>query len=174
MARNRFPALNLESDSEPEFDPEPLSRSRSGGELTVLSHFGMFGPEQQTKTQTPKTESLADYLSAEERTETQNKTRTETKNKMASKEQMIIDSEKKTSKMRLNQPKPFTGKQTEFDDFLQDIKLYLDINEEIYNTNKKKIGYALSFMNKGDAKSWKGQFIQNAQGPTRLDLGNWL
>ena len=26
-------------------------------------------------------------------------------------------------------------------------------------------------MNEGDAKSWKGQFIQNAQGPTGLDLG---
>ena len=71
---------------------------------------------------------------------------------MASKEQMIIDSEKKTSELKLNQLKPFAGKQTEFDDFLQDIKLYLDINEDIYNTNKKKIGYALSFMNEGNAK----------------------
>ena len=83
---------------------------------------------------------------------------------MASEEQMIINSEKKTSELKLNQPKPFTGKQTEFDDFLQDIKSYLDINEDIYNTDKKKIGYALLFMNEGDAKSWKGQFIQNAPG----------
>ena len=85
-ARNRFSALNLESDSEPEFDPEPLSRSHFGGELTVPLHFGMFGLEQQTETQTPETESSANYLSAEERTKTQNKTKTETKNKMASKE----------------------------------------------------------------------------------------
>ena len=92
---------------------------------------------------------------------------------MASEEQMIINSEKKTSELKLNQPKPFTKKQTKFDDFLQDIEFYLDINEDIYNTNKKKIGYALSFMNEGDAKSWKGQFIWNAQGPTRLDLGTW-
>ena len=28
-------------------------------------------------------------------------------------------------------------------------------------------------MNEGDAKSWKGQFIRNAQGPTGLDLGTW-
>ena len=86
---------------------------------------------------------------------------------------MIIDSEKKTSKLKLNQLKPFTGKQTEFDDFLQDIKLYLDTNKDIYNTNKKKIGYALPFMNEGETKSWKGQFIWNAQGPTGLDLGTW-
>ena len=125
-ARNCFSALNLESDSEPELDPELLSRSHLGGEPTISSHFGAFGLEQQTfkpKAWTPETESSADYLSAEERTETQNKTRTETKNKMASEEWMIIDSEKKTSELKLNQPKPFTGKQTEFDDFLQDIKL---------------------------------------------------
>ena len=86
---------------------------------------------------------------------------------------MIIDSEKKPSELKLNQPKPFTGKRTKFDGFLQDVELYLDINEDTYNTDKKKIGYALSFMNEGDAKSWKGQFIQNAQGLTGLDLGTW-
>ena len=92
---------------------------------------------------------------------------------MASTEQMIVDSEKKPSELKLNQPKPFTGKWTEFDGFLQDVKLYLNINEDIYNTDKKKIGYALSFMNEDDAKSWKGQFIWNAQGSTGLDLRTW-
>ena len=29
------------------------------------------------------------------------------------------------------------------------------------------------FVNRGDAKFWKGQFIWNAQGPTRLDLRTW-
>ena len=101
------------------------------------------------------------------------KQKTETKDEMASTEQMIIDSEKKSSELKLNQPKPFTGKQTKFDGFSQDVKLYLDINEDIYNTDKKKIGYASSFMNEDDAKSWKGQFIRNVQGPTGLDLGTW-
>ena len=98
---------------------------------------------------------------------------TETKNELASTEQMIMDSEKKPSELKLNQPKPFTGKQTEFDGFLQDVELYLDINEDIYNTDKEKIGYALSFMNEDDVKSWKGQFIRNAQGSTGLDLRTW-
>ena len=135
---------------------------------------------EPTKTRTPETESSANYLSAEERIKTQTqpkssylnkrakqiikaiirmKQKTETKNKMASAERMIIDSEKKPSELKLNQPKPFTGKQTKFDGFLQDIKLYLNINKGIYNTDKKKIGYALSFMNEDDTKSWKGQFI---------------
>ena len=55
-----------------------------------------------------------------------------------------------------------------------EIELYLDINKDIYNIDKRKIGYVLLFMNKDDAKSWKEQFIQNAQGPTRLDLGTWM
>ena len=146
-SRNCFSALNLESDSEPEFDPEPLSRSHFGGEPTVPSHFGTFEleptpePEDEEEpisielrtleTRTPEAESSADYLSAKERIETRTqpessylnkraeqiikaiirtKQKTETKNEMAFAEQMIIDSEKKPSELKLNQPKPFTGK----------------------------------------------------------------
>ena len=52
----------------------------------------------------------------------------------------------KTAELKLNQPKPFTGKRNEIDDFLQDVALYFEINDEIYNTDKKKIGYTLTFM----------------------------
>ena len=51
--------------------------------------------------------------------------------------------------------------------------LYLDVNEEIYNTDKKRIAFALSFMNEGDADSWKGQFLLSARKPSGLDLGTW-
>ena len=83
-SRNHFSALDLESDSEPEFDPEPLTRSHFGGEPTVPSYFETFELEQTSepedekesvsiKPRTPElteTESSADYLSAEERIET--------------------------------------------------------------------------------------------------------
>ena len=46
---------------------------------------------------------------------------------MASTERMIVNSEKKPSELKLNQPKPFTGKRTKFDRFLQDVELYLDV-----------------------------------------------
>ena len=68
----------------------------------------------------------------------------------------------KATELKLNQPKPFMGKRNEIDDFLQEVALYLEINDEIYNTNKKKIGYTLTFMNEGDAKSWKAQYLRNA------------
>ena len=56
---------------------------------------------------------------------------------------------------------------------MQDILLYLGVNEDIYNNDRKKIGYALNFMDKGDAKSWKTAFLQNATTQTGLDLGTW-
>ena len=79
----------------------------------------------------------------------------------------------KPTELKLNQPKPFTGKRDEVDDFLQDVSLYLDINDQIYDTDKKKIAYALTFMNEGDAKSWKAAFLRNAKQPTGLNLGTW-
>ena len=36
------------------------------------------------------------------------------------------------------------------------------INEKIYNTDMKKIGFILALMNDGDATFWKEQFIEEA------------
>lgn len=79
----------------------------------------------------------------------------------------------KPTELKLSPPKHFTGKRDEFDRFLQDVLLYLDVNEEIYNTDKKKIAFALSFMDQGDAESWKGQFLLSATTSAGLDLGTW-
>ena len=84
-----------------------------------------------------------------------------------------LTSNGKPIELRLSPPKSFMGKRGEVDEFIQEVCLYIDINEGIYDTNKKKIGYVLSFMNKRNAKSWKGQFLQNAQTTTGLDLGTW-
>ena len=81
--------------------------------------------------------------------------------------------EPKTSELKLSPPKPFAGKRDELDDFIQDVYLYLDVNSNTYDTDKKKIGYILSFMNSGDAKSWKAQFLRNSTKDTGLDLGTW-
>ena len=80
---------------------------------------------------------------------------------------------KKGQELKLNQPKIFDGKRGELDDFIQDVQLYLAINDDVYDSDKKKIAYALSFMSEGDAKSWKGQFLRNATTTTGMDLGIW-
>jgi hypothetical protein len=88
--------------------------------------------------------------------------------------QMNVDNGKKAQELKLNQPKIFDGKRGNLDDFIQDIQLYLAINDDVYDSDKKKIAYALSFMSEGDAKSWKGQFVRNASTPAGMDLGTWV
>ena len=55
----------------------------------------------------------------------------------------------KATEIKLNQPKPFTGKREDLKKFLQDTNLYLLVNNKVYNTDVKKIVFALSFMNEG-------------------------
>jgi hypothetical protein len=52
--------------------------------------------------------------------------------------------------------------------FLQEVEMYMRANAEIYNTEEKKVLFALSFMNGGVAGSWK-------QGKTAvyLNTGNF-
>jgi hypothetical protein len=86
---------------------------------------------------------------------------------------MVVDKRKKTQELKLNQLKAFGRKRDELTEFVQDVQLYLAVNDDVYNTDKKKIAFVLSFMSEGDAKSWKGQFLQNANKTTGLDLGTW-
>jgi retrotransposon gag protein/zinc knuckle protein len=64
-----------------------------------------------------------------------------------------------TKEVRMNPPKPFTGKRTELKRFMQDVIVYTTINKEIYDTDDKKIAFTISFMNDGDAGAWKEEFL---------------
>ena len=79
----------------------------------------------------------------------------------------------KVSEIKLNQPKPFTGKREDLKKFLQDTNLYLLVNSKVYDTDIKKIAFALSFMNEGDAASWKEQLLEDAMALPTFDLGTW-
>ena len=59
----------------------------------------------------------------------------------------------KGKELRLNQPKEFTGKRDELKGFLQKCNLYLTINEDMYNSDSKKIAFILSYMTEGDAEA---------------------
>ena len=74
----------------------------------------------------------------------------------------------KVMEIKLNQPKPFTGKQEDLKKFLQDTNLYLLVNSKVYDTDIKKIMFALSFMNEGDVASWKEQLLEDAMALQRL------
>ena len=77
------------------------------------------------------------------------------------------------TELKLATPKPFTGNREDLNGFLLDLNLYLMVNHKIYDTSFKKIGYALSFMTSGDAKSWKDQYLEESNQGEYLDLGTW-
>ena len=79
----------------------------------------------------------------------------------------------KPTKLKLAAPKLFTGNREDLNGFLLDLNLYLTVNREIYDDSFKKIGYALSFMTSGDAKSWKDQYLEESDKGEYLDLGTW-
>jgi Retrotransposon gag protein len=62
--------------------------------------------------------------------------------------------------IKLNPLKPFNGKRSDFVLFMQDVFVYLKVNKAIYNDDKKKISFILSYLADGDAAVWKQQFIQ--------------
>ena len=46
--------------------------------------------------------------------------------------------------------------------WLNSVRTYLLINKDVYSTDDKKVGYALSFMTEGTAKSWAAVHTQTA------------
>jgi hypothetical protein len=67
---------------------------------------------------------------------------------------------KASNKIKLNPPTPFTGKQSNFVLFMQDVYVYLKVNQFTYDNDNKKISFILSYLAGGDAAVWKQQFIQ--------------
>jgi hypothetical protein len=83
---------------------------------------------------------------------------------------------KASENVKLNPPKPFTGKRSNFILFMQDVYVYLKVNWLIYNDNKKKISFILSYLADGDAAVWKQQFIQTKikeSEEAKTDKPNW-
>ena len=77
--------------------------------------------------------------------------------------------------IRINLLKEFSGFQSQAGPFLQDVTLYLSLNQEVYNDDNKKIIFALSFMNSGPAQVWKESFItQKTNANGSINLGTWV
>ena len=47
--------------------------------------------------------------------------------------EMPVDKPEQKGELKLNHPKPFTGKREDLKKFLQDVKLYLHVNDKIYD-----------------------------------------
>ena len=87
---------------------------------------------------------------------------------------------KTTSKeVKFGIPKPFSGKRGELKKFLQTCRMYLQTNSDMYNTDKRKVVFVLSFMTEGDAVNWKDQWLDELEegatrgGSPKLDFGTY-
>lgn len=82
------------------------------------------------------------------------------------------------TKKKLKTPTPFTGKREDLRKFLQEVKLYLLANRDIYPTNLDKVLFVLSYMSEGDANSWKEEYVDTAEQKAAqenkdMDLGTY-
>jgi hypothetical protein len=72
-----------------------------------------------------------------------------------------IDQPKTTVREKnINKPTPFTGNRKKVENFIQECKMYLHINRQIYIDDEDKIGFVLSFMNENEALTWKQTFMR--------------
>ena len=143
------------------------------------------GPERQASETTHTSDSFntvpvdpePDKLIVDDTTEKRN-TETNLENNMDQPDMdmqpPVVTNKSKPMKLKINPLKPFSRKRDEFNKFLQDVTLYLELNDEIYNSDKKKIAYTLSFMNNGDAAAWKSQYLTDATTLTGLNLTGWM
>jgi Zinc knuckle len=77
--------------------------------------------------------------------------------------QVVAD---KAKEYGMNKLTPFTGDWTKIRWFFQDCLGYLDMNQNIYNTNRFKVGFILSYMNNGKAVNWKEYCLDTLEDPT--------
>ena len=69
-----------------------------------------------------------------------------------------------TKEIWINNPKTFDGDRNYLNKFIQSCTAYLDLNIEIFNSNKKKILFILSYMTEETAEAWKEVFMDEKNG----------
>ena len=67
-----------------------------------------------------------------------------------------------TKKLCLGTPEDYDGREKTFQAWIQSIQLYLLVNDTTYDTDQKKIAFALSFVKKGPALGWATTFTTDA------------
>ena len=75
-----------------------------------------------------------------------------------------------TKEARMGVPTPFSGKCGELKKFLMTCKMHLQANWAIYDNDKKKVVFVLSFMTEGDAVTWREQWLDDLD--TKVKIAN--
>jgi len=84
-----------------------------------------------------------------------------------------MSSAPKPTELRIGSPKAFDGSFEKAIPWLNSVMFYLAVNEEVYNTDAKKIVFALSYMTEGPALTWATTFRHNALVGTTIAMGTF-
>ena len=77
------------------------------------------------------------------------------------------------SEIRLGRPDTYDRSASKASAWIDSVTLYLMINVGIYDTDPKKIAFALSFMKEGSATTWASTVTKKALALTPPTLGRW-
>ncbi len=69
----------------------------------------------------------------------------------------------KVKEIAIAKLKVFTGDRTKVRKFIQQCKIYLQINKDIFNADDKRITFILALMSEGEVAEWTEQFISSIQ-----------
>ncbi|KAI6138063.1 hypothetical protein BKA82DRAFT_4367587 [Pisolithus tinctorius] len=79
----------------------------------------------------------------------------------------------KPTELKIGAPTDFDGDQKNAMSWLYSVQTYLLVNEELYDTDTKKVVYALSYMKKGVAHSWAATYQKIALEKTHPSFGTF-
>ena len=130
--------------------PKPRTFRQEQDKITSWNRFRPPTPDKDTgeeEYQTDETDSSLESL------QTLNRKYKERMAVVATTRQNQNQNIQNPKEIRINLPKEFSRLQSEAGPFLQDVTLYLTLNQEVYNNDNKKIIFALSFMNSGPAQA---------------------
>ena len=84
-----------------------------------------------------------------------------------------MSSTTKNAELQLGKPKAFNSSYETAISWMHSIQFYLVVNETSYNTDTKKIAFALSYMTEGSTLTWADTFQENTINSTTITLGTW-
>jgi len=84
-----------------------------------------------------------------------------------------MSSAPKPVELRIGSPKAFDGSYEKAIQWLNSVMFYLAVNEEVYNTDAKKIAFALSYMTEGPTLTWATTFRHNTLVGSTIAMGTF-
>ena len=74
---------------------------------------------------------------------------------------MVEGRNESNKEIGINKPTAFDGSRKKVETFIQECRLYLQVNKKIYATDEAKVAFFLSFMTEKEALKWKQTFLRS-------------